>query len=105
MSIQYHWKIILALLPTDRQLRFLTLTSIYNARYNLATMNTKTTNKKDAFGVAKEAISTLGVVSKLLDPSELETLEILMDKELKKTLDQSLKDAKSGRVSSLDSIR
>jgi len=51
-----------------------------------------------AFEEAKEAIITLKKIAPLLSRSQLETLEILMDKELTKTLLESVKEADRGEV-------
>lgn len=54
-----------------------------------------------AFEEAKEAIITLKKIAPLLSKSQCETLEILMDKELTKTLVESVKEADKGEVISL----
>lgn len=64
-------------------------------------MDTKTSEK---FEKAKEATLTLLALKDTLTPSELETLEILLDKETKDQLAESVRDAKEGRVEPLDSI-
>ena len=61
--------------------------------------------KNTAFDKAKEAISTLKVVGKILNHAERETLEILMDKELSTLLSKSIEDVKKSRISPLKSIR
>lgn len=57
-----------------------------------------------AFEKAREAVIVLKTVNPLLTPSEKETLEILMDKELMEDLETSLADTQTGRISSLESI-
>lgn len=56
------------------------------------------------FEKAKEATLTLLGLKDTLSSSELETLEILLDKSAKNQLAESVKDAKEGRVEPLDSI-
>jgi len=51
-----------------------------------------------AFEEAKEAIITLKRIAPVLSKSQRETLEILMDKELTKTLIESAKEADKGDI-------
>ena len=62
------------------------------------------TNTSEKFEKAKEATLTLLSLKDNLTASELETLEILLDKETKDQLAESVRDAKEGRVEPLDSI-
>jgi len=62
------------------------------------------TNASEKFEKAKEATLTLLSLKDTLSVSELETLEILLDKETKDQLTESVADAKKGRVEPLDSI-
>jgi hypothetical protein len=56
------------------------------------------------FEKAREATLTLLALKDTLNSSELETLEILLDKSTKGQLAESVQDAKEGRVEPLDSI-
>ena len=69
-------------------------------------MTTKTsqTSQPQNFEKAREATLTLLALKDTLTLSELETLEILLDKSTKEQLEESVRDAKEGRVESLDSI-
>jgi hypothetical protein len=57
-----------------------------------------------SFEKAREATLTLLALKDTLTSSELETLEILLDKSTKEQLVESVQDAKDGRVEPLDSI-
>lgn len=57
-----------------------------------------------AFEKAKEAVIVLKTVYHFLTPSEKETLEILMDKNLMDDLEKSLVDTKKDQVSKLETI-
>lgn len=62
------------------------------------------TSQFQNFEKAKEATLTLLVLKDTLTSSELETLEILLDKSTKEQLEESVRDAKEGRIEPLDSI-
>ena len=62
------------------------------------------TSQFQNFEKAREATLTLLVLKDTLTSSELETLEILLDKSTKEQLEESVRDAKEGRVEPLDSI-
>ena len=66
--------------------------------------NTSQTTDFQNFEKAREATLTLLALKDTLTLSELETLEILLDKSTKEQLEESVRDAKEGRVESLDSI-
>ena len=68
------------------------------------TSKTSETNQLQNFEKAREATLTLLALKDTLSSSELETLEILLDKSAKDQLGESAKDVKEGRVEPLDSI-
>ena len=69
-------------------------------------MTTKTpeVNQLQNFEKAREATLTLLALKDTLTVSELETLEILLDKSTKGQLEESVQDAEKGRVEPFDSI-
>ncbi len=56
------------------------------------------------FEKAREAAITLLNLKDILTKSELETLEILLDKKFLSQLSKSLKEAKEGKLESLEKI-
>ena len=68
------------------------------------TTKASVTSQPENFEKAREATLTLLALKDTLTLSELETLEILLDKSTKEQLEESVRDAKEGRVESLDSI-
>ena len=68
------------------------------------TNKTAEASEPQNFEKAKEATFTLLALKDTLSASELETLEILLDKETKEQLVQSVQEAKEGRVEPLDSL-
>ena len=66
--------------------------------------NTSQTTDFQNFEKAREATLTLLALKDTLTSSELETLELLLDKSTKAQLAESLRDAEAGRVGPLDSI-
>lgn len=56
------------------------------------------------FEKAREAALTLLALKDVLTPSELESLEILLDKKSLNQLSESLKEAKGGKIEALENI-
>ena len=67
-------------------------------------MKTSETSQPQNFEKAREATLTLLALKDTLTSSELETLEILLDKSTREQLAGSVRDVKEGRVEPLDSI-
>jgi vacuolar-type H+-ATPase subunit C/Vma6 len=62
------------------------------------------TFQPEIFEEAREAVITLKNLRKYLTPSELETLEILLDKKIVRQLSKSLKEAEKGKLKPFESI-
>lgn len=60
--------------------------------------------RPEIFEEAREAAITLKNLKKYLSSSELETLEILLDKKTVRQLSKSLKEAKKGKLEPLEKI-
>ena len=69
-------------------------------------MTTETISKINikAFEEARETVIKLETLSRLLTPTDLETLEILLDKRSFILLSKSLKEAKEGKTESIEAI-
>ena len=71
-------------------------------------MNTKSSSKDTvrfyAFEKAREAALTLLELRESLEPGELETLEILLDKESVDQLSKSVKEAQEGKLEPIENI-
>ena len=57
-----------------------------------------------AFEEAREALIKLETLSKLLTPTDLETLEILLDKNAINIISKSLKEAEAGKLEPIKKI-
>ncbi len=74
-----------------------------------ATIYRKTNTGRDAmrlkaFEEAREAVIKLETLSRLLNPSDLETLEILLDKKAVNLLSKSLKESDDKKYKSIEKI-
>jgi len=71
-------------------------------------MSQKTSNKEETriqiFEEAKAAAFLLLKLKKFLTPSELETLEILLDKDSLSQIEKSLKEVKKGKIKPLKTL-
>ena len=73
---------------------------------NISTKNLDRTSSHNlrVFEQARESTLTLLALKKFLTSSELETLEILLDKESINQTSQSLEEAKQGKLEPLENI-
>ena len=87
---------------------YIALTPIVYTSYTVNNMNTAhSTTSLSSFRIleeAHEAITKLKTLSSLLTPQDQETLALLMDKELARQLEQSVDEAKKGKLEPLESI-
>lgn len=69
-------------------------------------MATKTANKNSlkAFEEAREAIVRLKTLKRFLTSADLETLEILLDKQSMETLSKSVEEARTGKYEPIKKI-
>ena len=68
----------------------------------------KTKNKMlnlKVFEEAQEAVVKIKTLRKFLSPADLETLEILLDKEAVATISKSVREASSGKFKPIECLR
>ena len=73
-------------------------------------ITTKNRNKNRAlslkvFEEAQEAVIKIKTLRKFLNPADLETLEILLDKEAVTTISKSVKEASSGNLEPIEHLK